>query len=58
MEKVGKATATLFEGFLVVGLHKDWLDVFGELPEFEVKIDNNRRLHLISTKSISYTKNT
>jgi len=58
MQKAGKATTTMFEGFLVLGLHKDWLDVFGELPEFEVQIDNKKKLHLISTKSIPYTKNT
>ncbi len=58
MEKVGKAKTTLFEGFLVLGLDKDWLDVFGELPEFEVQIDNKRKLHLLSTKSIPNTKST
>jgi len=58
MEKVGKAKTTLFEDFLVLGLHKDWMDVFGELPKFEVQIDSKKRLHLISTKSIPYTKNT
>ena len=52
MEKAGKAKTTLFEGFLVLGLDKEWLDVFRELPEFEVQIDNKRKLHLISIKSI------
>ena len=58
MEKVGKAKTTLFEDFLVLGLAKEWLDVFGELPEFDVQIDNKRRLHIISTKSIPNTKDT
>ncbi len=58
MEKVGKAKTTMFEDFLVLGLHKDLMNVFGELPEFDVQIDNKRKLHLISTKSIPYTKST
>lgn len=56
MQKVGKAMITMFEGFLVVGLHKDRLEVFGKLPEFDAQIDNKKKLHLISTKFISYTK--
>jgi len=58
MQKIGKTKPTLFEDFLLLSLHKDWLDVFGEIPEFDVQIDSKRRLHIISTKSIPYTKST
>lgn len=58
MHKIGKVKTTLFENFLVLGLTKEWLELFGELPEFDVQIDNKRRLHIISTKSIPNTKST
>ena len=57
MKKFGNQVSTfLFEDYLVLGLEKKWLEVFGELPKFESMLDKNGRLILKSTKSISYTK--
>jgi len=59
MKKFGKETSTfLFEDYLVLGLEKKWMELFGELPKFESMIDKNGRLVLKSTKSIPYTKYT
>ncbi len=59
MKKFGnKVNAFLFDEFLVLGLDKKWLEIFGELPSFESMIDDSGRLILKSTKSISYTKST
>lgn len=53
MKKIGEAKTMLFEGYLILSLDKKWLDVFGEEPTFEASLDDNEKLHLISTKSIN-----
>lgn len=52
MKKICETKPLLFEGYLLLALDKKWLDVFGEMPTFEVSLDDNGKLHLISTKSI------
>ena len=52
MEKIGETKPMLFEGYLILALSKKWLDAFGEMPTFEARLDDNGKLHLISTKSI------
>lgn len=56
MKKICETTPLLFEGYLVLALSSEWLDVFGGMPTFEVSLDDNGKLHLISTKSV-YPKN-
>lgn len=59
MKKFGKEVGTfLFDEYLVLGLDKKWLDIFGEPPKFESMIDKNGKLILKSTKSIQYTQYT
>ena len=55
MEKIGEFGSFLFEGYIVILLHKEWLDLFGEIPRFEIKLDNKRKLCIVSTKSNKYT---
>lgn len=43
---ITKITPYLFEEYLIIPLHKKWIDVFQKIPEFEVKIDSNNRLVL------------
>lgn len=62
MQKVGKAKTTLFEDALVLGLAKEWLDVFGELPEFDVQIHSltekeYERLEALQKKTYEKIKN-
>lgn len=52
MKKFCETKPMLFEGYLILSLDKKWLDVFGELPTFEAGLDDDGKLHLISTKSI------
>ena len=45
MKKFGKEIETyLFDEYVVLGLHKDWINAFGELPKFETMIDGQGRL--------------
>lgn len=53
MKKFGKEVNTfVFDDYIILGLAKDWINAFGELPKFESFIDKNGRLILKSTKSI------
>ena len=57
MKKFGKEIETyLFDEYVVLGLHKDWIKAFGELPKFETMLDSHGRLVLKSTKSIKDIK--
>ena len=56
MKKICETKPLLFEGYLVLALSSEWLDVFGEMPTFEASLDDNGKLHLTSTKSV-YQKN-
>lgn len=58
MKKIGEFEPLLFEDHLILSLDKKWLEVFGEMPKFEVKINNSGKLQITSTKSIPYTKST
>jgi len=56
MKKLGEFDSFLFEDHIIISLDRKWLEVFGELPKFEVAIDEKGKLHIKSTKSISYTR--
>ena len=56
MKNLGTYEPFLFENSIIISLDKKWIEVFGEIPKFEIKIDKKGRLHIISTKSIQYTK--
>lgn len=51
MKKICEVKPLLFDGYLVLALSKEWLDVFGEMPTFEASLDDDGKLHLTSTKS-------
>lgn len=56
MKSLGTFDSFMYEGHVLISLDKKWIEVFGEIPKFEAKIDNKGKLHIISTKSIQYTK--
>lgn len=58
MKKLGEFDSFLFENHIIISLDKKWLEAFGELPKFEAVIDDKGKLHIKSTKSISYTNST
>ena len=41
-------TPYMFEGFLIISLDNKWIDAFGKIPTFEISIDKENYLHLIS----------
>jgi len=52
MKKICETKPMMFEGYLVLALSIEWIDVFGEIPTFEASLDDNGKLHLTSTKSV------
>jgi len=52
MKKLFHIISYLLDDYLLISLTKDWLYLFDSLPEFEVQIDNENKLHLISTHTI------
>jgi len=58
MKNLGTYDSFLFEEHILISLDKKWIEIFGEIPKFEVKIDKKGKLHIISTRSIQYTKYT
>lgn len=56
MDTIGTTKTARFENYLIIGLDGKWEKLFGELPEFDAKLDKKGKLHLVSTKSIpNYT---
>lgn len=41
----------LFDGYLVIALHPDWMKLFNKIPSLIAYVDNNR-LHIISQEEI------
>jgi len=41
----------IFEDNLLLAFTKDWIEKFGKIPEFEIKIIN-KRLHIISRQTL------
>ena len=53
MEKIQEIVSMfLFDDYLILGLKKQWINIFSELPKFDAMIDKNGKLILKSTKSI------
>jgi len=52
MKKIGTVLSYLFDNHIIVSLSKDWITVCKGLPEFEVLIDDQNRLRLISKQKI------
>jgi len=48
MKKIDSVRSFSFEDSILVSLTKDWINHFNGIPEFEVFLDNKRRLHLVS----------
>ena len=52
MKKISHIISYLFENHLIVPLSKDWINACHGLPEFDVIIDRNNKLHLISKQIV------
>ena len=50
---IGEVTPMIYEDSLVIAFDKKWIDVFGgSIPQFIVRINNNRKLVLESISTI------
>ena len=47
-----KITPYLFEGYLIISLHTDWIKTFDGIPDFIVNIEKGQKLHIISDKKV------
>lgn len=45
-----KISPILFEDKLLISFSKEWLKIFGKIPDFDVIIDKDNRLHLVGPK--------
>ena len=52
MKKLSHIISYLFENHLLISFSKDWINTCNGLPEFDVMIDSNNRLHLISKQVV------
>ncbi len=51
MRKIATVMPYFFEDSLIIPLTKEWLNLFGTSPIFDVKIDKLGRLHLVGPKN-------
>ena len=56
LKTITRIVPYFFGDVLVIGLAKEWLTKFTHLPQFEVHIDNNGKLVLISVESVKETQ--
>lgn len=55
-KQIAQVLPHLVEGYLIIALEQKWLEVFNEIPPFNVTIDENNRLNLCSVKPIKNSK--
>ncbi len=48
MKKLATVTPILFDGYLIISLHSDWIRLFGQVPTFVAELDDDGRMHLYS----------
>ena len=53
MKKLVEVTSYPLEGSLIISLSNQWLTLFKSLPMFDVFLDNDKRLHIISKQVIT-----
>jgi len=47
LKKISSVTPYLFENHLIISLSKDWINVFKGIPEFDVYLDEGKKLHIV-----------
>lgn len=53
MTKIGTIQPLLFDENLIIALSNKWVDEFTKIPEFDVIIDNEGRLCIISSTGVA-----
>ena len=57
MKKISHIITYVFENNCIISLAKEWISLCNGLPEFDVLIDKDKRLHLISKQKLDFKKN-
>lgn len=47
-------TPYLLEGFLIIALNPNWIKTFDGIPNFDVSIGTDEKLHIVSSKKIQH----
>ncbi|CAD6368611.1 hypothetical protein NMT12_120099 [metagenome] len=52
MKQLISITPYLFNNFLLLSLGIDWINQFGHIPKFDVFIDKNKKLCIVSVEAL------
>jgi hypothetical protein len=52
MKKLISITPYLFNNFLLLSLNSDWINQFGCIPKFDVFVDKNKKLCIVSMEEL------
>lgn len=52
MKKIVEVTPYLYDGYLIIALHSDWVKLFKQIPTFLVHLDHKGRVNIISHEAI------
>lgn len=52
MKKITQVVSYLFDNYVVIAFSKDWINLMNAIPQFDVIIDKDNKLHLISKQEI------
>jgi len=52
MKKLTSVSPYVFENFLIISLDLEWLKLYKTIPTFEIFIDEEGKLHMISKERI------
>lgn len=55
-KQIAQIKPHLNEGYLIIALEQKWIEVFNDIPSFNVIIDKNNKLNLCSVKPIKNSK--
>ena len=52
MKKISEIKSYLFENHIILAFSQDWLNVFKEMPGFDVFVDDRNKIHLVSKQTV------
>ena len=50
MNQIQKVRPCIFQDYLILALSSQWIEKFNGIPTFDVKIDKEGRLHLVTNE--------
>jgi len=52
MKKISEVKSYMFDNNIIIAFSINWLNVFQQMPEFEVFVNKNNKLQLVSKQEI------